>query len=126
MIVACRRRRAPLIPQVSRMVEAIDGRANDWPTTCLNGRDEFLGQRRLARRVHSINGDANGMRALDVHDTLNEFFQKLCSLHYCTIVWARPLTLPVSGGPQRKTPGIAPKACAVGRPLHWVVRPGWR
>ena len=26
--------------------------------------------------------------------------------------------------PTEKTPGTAPKACAVGRPLHWVVRPG--
>jgi hypothetical protein len=59
------------------MVEAIDGRANYRPATRLNGRDEFLCKRRLARRVHSVNGDANGMRALDVHDTLNEFFQKL-------------------------------------------------
>jgi hypothetical protein len=34
----------------------------------------------------------------------------------------RLLTLPLSCGPQRKTPGIAPKACAVGRQLQWVVR----
>jgi hypothetical protein len=59
------------------MVEAVDGRANDRPTTRLNGRDEFLGQRRFARRVHAVNGDANGMRTLDVHDTLHEDFQKL-------------------------------------------------
>src|SRR4029450_8639258 len=36
------------------------------------------------------------------------------------IFWRR--TLPVSCGPQEKTPGIAPKACPVGRQLHWVVR----
>jgi Enoyl-(Acyl carrier protein) reductase len=32
------------------------------------------------------------------------------------------LTLPVSGGPHEKTPGIDEKACAVGRPFHWHVR----
>jgi hypothetical protein len=32
------------------------------------------------------------------------------------------LTLPVSGSPQEKMPGTAQKACAVGCPLHWVVR----
>ena len=59
------------------MMEAIDGGANDRPAPCLKGRDEFLGQRRLARRVHAVNGDAKGMRALEVHDTLYEFFQQL-------------------------------------------------
>jgi hypothetical protein len=58
-------------------MEAIKGRANDRPATRLNGRDEFLGQRRLAGRVHPVNGGANGVGALDVYDTLNEFFQKL-------------------------------------------------
>jgi hypothetical protein len=33
-------------------------------------------------------------------------------------------TFPVSCGPQRQTPGLAPKACAVGRQLQWVVRCG--
>jgi hypothetical protein len=37
---------------------------------------------------------------------------------------AQPRTLPVSGGPQGRTPGTTQKACAVGRPLHWIVRPG--
>jgi hypothetical protein len=39
-----------------------------------------------------------------------------------TLAWLKNLTLPVSCDPQRKTPGIAPKACAVSRQLHWVVR----
>jgi hypothetical protein len=59
------------------MVEAIDRRANDRPATRLKGCDEFLGQRRFARRVHTVNGDAHGMQALNVHDTLHEYFQKL-------------------------------------------------
>ena len=35
-------------------------------------------------------------------------------------------TPPVSCGPQEKTSGPAQKACAVGRQLQWVVRPGLR
>ena len=34
------------------------------------------------------------------------------------------LTLPLSCGPQEKTPGMTHKACAVGRQLQWVVRRG--
>ena len=34
------------------------------------------------------------------------------------------LTLPLSCGPQRKTPGIPHKACAGGRQLQWLVRLG--
>jgi hypothetical protein len=59
------------------MVEAIDGGANDRPATRLQGRDKFLGQRCFARGVHTVNGDAHGMQALNVHDTLHEYFQKL-------------------------------------------------
>jgi hypothetical protein len=59
------------------MMEAIDGGANDRPATRLNGRDKFLGQRRFARRVHAVKGDAHGMWALNVHDTLHEYFQQL-------------------------------------------------
>jgi hypothetical protein len=33
-------------------------------------------------------------------------------------------TLPVSCGPQGKAQGLTPKACAVGRQIHWVVRCG--
>ena len=86
MIVAFRRRRAPLIPQAGRLVEAIDGGTNDRPAAGLNGRHEFLGQHRLACRVYPVNGDTNGMRTLDVYDTLRKCFQKLCSLHCCTRV----------------------------------------
>ena len=41
----------------------------------------------------------------------------------CLDAWSR--TLPLSGGPQEKTPGRTQKACAVGRQLQWVVRRGW-
>ena len=54
-----------------------DRGANDRPATRLKGCDEFLGQRRFARRGHTVNGDTHGMQALNVHDTLHEYFQKL-------------------------------------------------
>src|SRR5262245_1120346 len=63
----------------------------------------------MSRRL--VLPEANLSRAHDERPLLVD------SQHSCR------LTLPLSCGPQVKTPGIPHKACAVGRQLQWNVRP---